>query len=345
MSLQLVVDQLGRTVNQLIKCTEEEKISLGFSSKNNDKMIVDDIVEENNDNMNSTISKESIMNSLYQIVDAQLPKVLNTVETLTNKLLNPIDSITRIPIVHPKMHPNPPAPPTLLNINHLRIVYTSIELLWVCKILPYISTTLGNTFDWSDTIYPKSLLINKDSLSKLSFIPLNNSNQTLKYIQCMHSLIINPVFSSNMLSRNLKRVLIALLVLSREEDINHNNQLNSLPLSNYTSDQCTTNIENIYFIKQIDISAKQLLYEVCFNSSNKTFVVSELRGASKGPKWIISHAGKLFSEIILSEFGLQAVLKAYLEGNYDVLLFFIVMQVYCSFLCCVYLMILYRFIF
>jgi hypothetical protein len=105
-----------------------------------------------------------------------------------------------------------------------------------------------------------------------------------------------------MLPRNLRRVLVALLVLT------HRSNADLAGSSESDTDR--------KLIRQnlASTSAKQLLNRICFDGDNKTFVVSELRVATRGPPWMRSAASEVFSHILLSERGLEAVLRAYLEG-------------------------------
>jgi hypothetical protein len=278
MTLQAAVDRLGVYVNDLSNLNEKQK------KKSNDNGNIIKSTKDIPDDDYTNLAVNKLMN-LECIVEDHLQKILSISKSLTK------DSVDNPKTKILKMIPNPPAPSTLLSINHLRIIYTSIELLWLCGVLPYLKTVLDETFDVGDALHPKSVLLTKDTLISLSnFDIIPSTSQVLCYTRCMYDLISNPVFSINMLPRNLRRVLVSLLILAKGEKIS---------------------VEE----SSIQNTAILLLEEICFNSSNKSFVISELRIAANGPPWMRLKASDLFSHIILSKGGIEAVLQAYLEGN------------------------------
>jgi hypothetical protein len=291
MSLQAAVDRLGIAVNNLSSSKDKQKNNSNY----NRDIITSNQKEADDDYSNVDVN---ILNFLDCIVEDHLQEILSISESLTKESIdNPKKNIL-------KMIPNPPAPATLLSINHLRVIYTSIELLWVCGILPYLKTKVDETFDFGDALHPKSVLLTKDTLTSLSnFEIIPNTCQILCYTRCMYNLLSNPVFSINMLPRNLRRVLVSLLVLSKEE-------------------------KNPSQVSSIQSTAILLLEEICFRSSNKSFVISELRVAATGPPWMRLRASDLFSHIILSKGGIEAVLQAYLEGGYKCMYIYICIYVY-----------------
>ena len=131
----------------------------------------------------------------------------------------------------------------------------------------------------------------------------SNSSDTLRYCQCIYSLISNSLFSANMLPRNLKRVLMAMLILSESHERKLRGEI--MDLSETALLIPTSN----------DAAALQLMTDICLNSSYKSLVVSELRIATKGPQWMRLAAGEWLTRILLSDLGFEAVLKAYLEGT------------------------------
>lgn len=292
MSLQAAVDRLGVAVNDVCPVGENHVIAgihaLAGHSGDQPRL-------ENSGNVNVAASpKLSISCFLDQIVNGELREILNIAKDQN-------DSNMKNVVTPGKMIPNPIAPKNLLSINHLRIVYTAIELLWVCGVLPFVWTMLGDSFDWGEGAHPKSLLLSSELLILLSnndaFVA--DASLALQYVQCIHCLISVPLFSTNMLPRNLRRVLVALLVLTG-------------PKPSVTE---SDNENKLISRNEVPTSAKQLLNDICFHSDSKIFVVSELRIATRGPPWMRSAASDLFSRMLLSERGLEAVLRAYLEGS------------------------------
>lgn len=235
---------------------------------------------------------------------------LNEILDISDHLSKPSEcSNLNVTVVPSKMSTKPVAPPTVLSINHLRVVYTSIELLWILGISGVVAPTLGCTFDWNEAIHPKSLLISKETVSHLCRLITAKIEpcSALQYTKCIYSIISNSLFSANMLPRNLKRVLVALLVLSRP--VSTVNAVKTVML--YVGVHRNNPVESA---SSTNKSAESLLHDICLNDINKSLVVSELRIAIKGPLWMRTAASDLLSKILLSDMGLAAVIRAYLEG-------------------------------
>lgn len=296
MSLQSAVERLGLAIHDVCKNvqTESDEMATVFSvnnapSSNN----VEPIINHRKGHSQSEFLDQLIKKEINEILEI-ISSINKEVETSSDKV-NPI---------YPKMIVNPVAPPNVLSINHLRIVYTTIEIIWVSGIQPFVEVELGETFDWCEAPHPKSLLISKEnlkSISKVEGVELNSSN-TLKYCQCINSFISSSLFSANMLPRNLKRLLTATLILSKSN--RRQARAKILELSDDTLLEPSSD----------SVLALQLMTDICLNSSFKSLVVSELRIATKGPRWMRSAAGEWFNRILLSDLGFEAVLKAYLEG-------------------------------
>ena len=301
MSLQAAVDRLESVVR--------DGNTLGVSAQQNNDATADADVRQ------PAASCQPSADDL-----SQKPAILSRLITGLNEMLEIYDLLMKqmdtsnlnVAVMPSKISIKPVAPPTVLSINHLRVVYSSIEILWILGIKVVIAQTIGSTFDWNEAIYPKSLLISKEAVSHLGrFITAESEPETVfQCIQCIYSIISNSLFSANMLPRNLKRVLVALLVLSRPVDQTSNVDVARNKLLDI--DICTNNsVESAQTILQ---KAERLLYEICLSSSIKSLVVSELRIAVKGPHWMRSAASDLFTKILLSDLGFSAVLRAYLEG-------------------------------
>ena len=198
----------------------------------------------------------------------------------------------------------PKAPPTAVSINHLRVIYTSVELLWVTGVQSFLVTVLEDNFDWGEAPHPKSLLVSREKLASLAKAK-PSLHQMFSYCQCINKLISNFIFSANMLPRNLHRILVAFLALANCDN-------KALGFNKIDDSSTTDESQTLTTVRK---GAKRLLTEICFSTENKSLVISELRIASKGPKWLRAAASELFSQIVLSENGLDAALRAYLEGE------------------------------
>lgn len=295
MSLQAAVDRLGLVVLS--------RNSLWVTAQQISNATIDANVHQPAASYQPSadlISQESLLIS-------RLLTGLNEILEISDHLSKPLEcSNLNVAVVPSKMSTKPVAPPTVLSINHLRVVYTSIELLWILGISGVVAPILGCTFDWNEAIHPKSLLISKETVSHLSrFITAKvEPCSALQYTQCIYSIISNSLFNANMLPRNLKRVLVALLVLSRPVE-------RSSTVMLYVGVRSKNPLESAIATNE---SAGSLLHDICLSDVNKSMVVSELRIAIKGPRWMRTAASDLLSKILLSDMGLAAVIRAYLEG-------------------------------
>ena len=294
MFLQFAIDKLGTAIGKIcVLDTENHGIETASGFHYNP------LGDVSSDADNSWTCR--VLSDLDILMKNEIGNVIDIVEALadergTSELNNNLSTF----------NPNliPKAPPTAVSINHLRVIYTTVELLWVTGVQSFLVTVLEDNFDWSEAPHPKSLLISRDKLASLAKAA-PSLHQMFSYCQCINKLISNFIFSANMLPRNLHRMLVAFLALA-----NCDNKALGFNRSDDTYPADETQKFNT-----IRESAKRLLTEICFSTENKSLVISELRIASKGPKWLRSAASELFSKIILSENGLDAALRAYLEGE------------------------------
>lgn len=226
-----------------------------------------------------------------------------------------------------------PAPLTALSINHLRIVYTAVEVIWICGLCPLLESSMGTKFDWSDAAHPKSLLLSHDQLESWSNVLPPNPSLLMKgseqsdnaltmawsYARCMHIVLKNNAFAAHMLPRNLRRLLVSLLVLSKtvleQSAMYSNSSFDNSVLATSDSREATADM--------VPELAYNLLRELCDTTVGKPLVVSELRIATRGPSWMKTAASALLTHILLSPpDGLEAVLKAHLDGESFLLSFF-----------------------
>ena len=301
MALQSAVDRLGGVIIGI--CNAED---------NHDIADLDSI----NSSTVPLLSNEILCDSqplavvLERLVSVEVREILELAATLLKESTHSNMSSSSTPR---KMISNPRAPPTVLSINHLRIVYTTIEVLWICGVKPLLGTILGGNFEWGEGPHPKSLLVTKESMTHLSkkCSAGFDLNQTMRYVRCIYSLVSNPLFLTNMLPRNLRRLLVALLLMTKYDEILTERRKRHMAPEEIDLSYGHTDRN----IDEIIVAARSLLDIICFQSDNKTFVVSELRVATRGPSWMRTAASEIFSKIILSDGGFECVLRAYLEGD------------------------------
>ena len=301
MALQSAVDRLGGVIIGI--CNAED---------NHDIADLDSI----NSSTVPLLSNEILCDSqplavvLERLVSVEVREILELAATLLKESTHSNMSSSSTPR---KMISNPRAPPTVLSINHLRIVYTTIEVLWICGVKPLLGTILGGNFEWGEGPHPKSLLVTKESMAHLSkkCSAGFDLNQTMRYVRCIYSLVSNPLFLTNMLPRNLRRLLVALLLMTKYDEILTERRKRHMAPEEIDISYGHTDRN----IDEIIVAARSLLDIICFQSDNKTFVVSELRVATRGPSWMRTAASEIFSKIILSDGGFECVLRAYLEGD------------------------------
>ena len=301
MALQSAVDRLGGVIIGI--CNAEDN---------------HDIADLNSINSSTVplLSNEVLCDSqplavvLERLVSVEVREILELAATLLKESTHSNMSSSSTPR---KMISNPRAPPTVLSINHLRIVYTTIEVLWICGVKPLLGTILGGNFEWGEGPHPKSLLVTKESMAHLSkkCSAGFDLNQTMRYVRCIYSLVSNPLFLTNMLPRNLRRLLVALLLMTKYDEILTERRKRHMGPEEIDLSYGHTDRN----IDEIIVAARSLLDIICFQSDNKTFVVSELRVATRGPSWMRTAASEIFSKIILSDGGFECVLRAYLEGD------------------------------
>ena len=301
MALQSAVDRLGGVIIGI--CNAEDN---------------HDIADLDSINLSTVplLSNEVLCDSqplavvLERLVSVEVREILELAATLLKESTHSNMSSSSTPR---KMISNPQAPPTVLSINHLRIVYTTIEVLWICGVKPLLGTILGGNFEWGEGPHPKSLLVTKESMTHLSkkCSAGFDLNQTMRYVRCIYSLVSNPLFLTNMLPRNLRRLLVALLLMTKYDEILTERRKRHMGPEEIDLSYGHTDRN----IDEIIVAARSLLDIICFQSDNKTFVVSELRVATRGPSWMRTAASEIFSKIILSDGGFECVLRAYLEGD------------------------------
>lgn len=229
---------------------------------------------------------DPILYFLDVIVIPKLQKILDIVHILEKK---PWKSDTENNI---KIGDRIPPPPLILSIVHFRVIYTVIEVLWQWGIQSYLKSIVNINF--YDQIFPKTLILNQNEIECMKNIikEYNDGNKCLKYINIMASILGNKLFKPTMLKRNLKRIILSLLVLTKYEPVSLLNEENLL-------------------------LALKILDDFTINFPERVMVISNLRLASNGPKYLSNASCNIMTKILLSPQGLETVLLGYLEGYTD----------------------------
>ena len=183
----------------------------------------------------------------------------------------------------------------LLSVQHLRIIYSVIEILWHWGISCEVKRRAG--FAMPSQSLPNSLLIRKlviDYITTCTADTIPRSTEQLwSVVDCLSQVVLNPNFSGLMLQRNLDRLLLSYLVLERD-----------------SSDDT---------ISLRAASALRTLYEGPIAS----VVVTKLRGFTKGPVWLRDACCGILNSVLQGTGGLEAVLSGYLEGTCTCIIFYV----------------------
>ena len=110
-----------------------------------------------------------------------------------------------------------------------------------------------------------------------------------------------PEFCGMMFGRNIRRILLALIVFGysrQEKDCGNSNNGFEYP-------------ENVQMPAREEL--KSLILE---DSSYKRIVAAELRSTITGPMWMRAIGTHLLASLLLSASGLEATLWGYLEGGW-----------------------------
>lgn len=124
----------------------------------------------------------------------------------------------------------------VLSLDHMRAVYTAIELLWSTALKPFAVERLPFlTASESRLNYPRTLVIRQNTLNNLSKTCLNLSESDIWNIySIIFDVIFCPSFSSTMYKRFIKRIVLVHVLLSREESgMQFNNQIEWLITSKH----------------------------------------------------------------------------------------------------------------
>lgn len=202
---------------------------------------------------------------------------------------------------------NPGKP--LLSVQSLRVVYTSVELLWQWGMASTLQAIVPE-YTPSVLSFPNALLVPKRTIDYVN----TQLAASVVSVQSFHRLassitavICNDLFSGLMLQRNLDRVLYSFLVLSNSDKIH------AFPNDNITGASATgTEMGTLADISSHAAVSLRYLYEGPFAS----VVVSKLRSFTKGPAWLRDASCTILTRILQGQRGVETVLSGYLDGEY-----------------------------
>jgi hypothetical protein len=183
----------------------------------------------------------------------------------------------------------------LLSLQHHKIIYCSIEILWQLGIKNFVQKYAN--FKLEDNMFPKSISTLEKHIEVFEILDTNLSATNIwHFTQCITKIVFNETFCSTMLSRNLDRILLSsFLFYCNFDNFIENNEMN---------------VDS----NKIKIETVQQLSYILNNDQLKQLVVNSLRTFTRGPSWIRIVAAKSVSKILQGTNGLEAVLKGYLEG-------------------------------
>ena len=240
----------------------------------------------------SLVSSSS--NNFINIIHSIFPKLKDIVSTLKDliELEGSVDG-DRNPIQKLNHNSKPPPPPsTIMSIMQLRAIYTSIELIWCIAIEDYVSLKS----EINETIsFPSSMLLDFNHFKQI--VESNKStidpSVSIKYSIFCYIKTINSIceikgFTNMMRERNLKRVLLSLIVLKIE-----------------TNDE-TNDVAN---------EASDMLDHIILNGKNKLLTINSLRLIMTGNDSVRKEAGYYLTNLLMSKGGLYSVLLSFLESN------------------------------
>lgn len=104
----------------------------------------------------------------------------------------------------------------ILSLDHMRAVYTSIELLWLALLKPFVIQYLP-FFVEQNLTYPRTLVLNQDAMKELLKESTITSNDDIwKYYNVLFDIVFCPSFSNTMYKRFVKRIIVLHVLVSNK---------------------------------------------------------------------------------------------------------------------------------
>jgi hypothetical protein len=192
-----------------------------------------------------------------------------------------------------------PSATPLISVQNLRVVYTSVEILWCWGLAASVRD--HSKFELPPTTIPNAILVNQKVLSYGSgqLIRDIGAREMLRFANTIYWVVTVEGFSGLMLQRNLDRLLLTYMTLSSAA---------------FVSDPGTETSVDASVAQEATTALNQL---VCGPFASA--VVTKLRGFTKGPAWLRDASLRILSSILTGLGGLEIVLSGYLEGAHPVL--------------------------
>lgn len=186
----------------------------------------------------------------------------------------------------------------MVSINHVRVLYTALELLWVFGIQPTLDK--ASAFTLPSSRLPNAMVIPPEALVELDgkpLLPVNSMVNFVSRVDLFQHLICNDMIASMVLPRNFGRLLLACYVFLEKASKN----------------------------EAITTRYQALLNELVATDKYKTMLVSKLRSFTSGPVWLRKMASETLRQVVESSGGVQAVFSGYLDGglSHNVFLMFV----------------------
>eukprot|EP00981_Chlorochromonas_danica_P006455 scaffold1401_cov180-Ochromonas_danica.AAC.5 len=175
----------------------------------------------------------------------------------------------------------------MVSINHVRVLYTALELLWVFGIQPTLDK--ASAFTLPSSRLPNAMVIPPDALVELDgkpLMPVDSMVTFVSRVDLFHHLICNDMIASMVLPRNFGRLLLACYVFLEKASKN----------------------------ETITTRYQALLNELVATDKYKMMLVSKLRSFTSGPVWLRKMASETLRQVLESSGGVQAVFSGYLDG-------------------------------
>lgn len=181
----------------------------------------------------------------------------------------------------------------LLSLNALRGVYTALELLWALALGPFVERHVGCSI--AHASYPKSLLVSEFVLKQLSQrVSATPIPSLWQYLNLIAQVVFSTSFTGMVVDRNFRRVFLGLMVFA-EPSVEET----AIMLSN--RDEASARVQAI--------TADHRLHYL---------IVSELKTVvARVTPLFRSRLTSTFSSVIMSERGVETVIRGFLQGVDD----------------------------
>jgi hypothetical protein len=173
-------------------------------------------------------SADTLLAAMSAVIEPKLPSAsdfndivctyLDSACTRLRLVISSLDTVKEFISHHSPQDIQRLRPRTLLSVNALRAVYTTIELLWSLGVGIFIESEVG--CEVTHEAYPKSLLLQSRTVDnmRLKLRRPMTSTSVASCVDVMFSTVTHSSFIGLMLDRNMLRLFLSMLVLDRHED-------------------------------------------------------------------------------------------------------------------------------